>query len=40
MDKESTNLIQHFDECFNYIEEAKRSGGGVLVHCFVGKSRR
>ncbi|KAK9933482.1 hypothetical protein M0R45_020679 [Rubus argutus] len=39
MDKESTNLIQHFDECFNYIEEAKRSGGDVLVHCFVGKSR-
>ncbi|KAL6188717.1 hypothetical protein ACLB2K_040108 [Fragaria x ananassa] len=37
-DKESTDLKQHFDECFNFIEEAKRSGG-VLVHCFVGKSR-
>ncbi|XP_050368977.1 dual specificity protein phosphatase 1-like [Argentina anserina] len=31
-------LKQQFDECFNYIEEAKRSGS-VLVHCFVGKSR-
>ncbi|KAM5569281.1 dual specificity protein phosphatase 1-like [Rosa sericea] len=38
VDKESTDLKQHFDECFNYIEEGKRSGG-VLVHCFVGKSR-
>ncbi|KDP40107.1 hypothetical protein JCGZ_02105 [Jatropha curcas] len=38
-DKEDTNLIQYFDECFNFIEEAKRQGGGVLVHCFVGRSR-
>ncbi|XP_040374997.1 dual specificity protein phosphatase 1 isoform X2 [Rosa chinensis] len=35
----STNIKQHFDECFDYIEEAKRSGGSVLVHCFVGRSR-
>ncbi|KAK9933480.1 hypothetical protein M0R45_020677 [Rubus argutus] len=39
MDTESTNLQQHFDECFKFIEEAKTSGGGVLVHCFVGRSR-
>ncbi|XP_061990956.1 dual specificity protein phosphatase 1B-like [Rosa rugosa] len=38
-DTECTNLRQHFDECYNYIEEAKGSGGGVLVHCFVGRSR-
>ncbi|MBA0651462.1 hypothetical protein Goklo_018786 [Gossypium klotzschianum] len=39
LDKEDTNLSQYFDECFNFIDEAKREGGGVLVHCFVGKSR-
>ncbi|KAK9931320.1 hypothetical protein M0R45_018598 [Rubus argutus] len=38
-DTKCTDLKQHFDECFNYIEEAKRCGGGVLVHCFAGMSR-
>ncbi|BBG93300.1 dual specificity protein phosphatase 1 [Prunus dulcis] len=39
-DRVSTDLKQHFDESIDYIDEAKRSGGGVLVHCFVGRSRR
>ncbi|KAJ9700229.1 hypothetical protein PVL29_005855 [Vitis rotundifolia] len=39
-DKADTNIAQHFDECFNFIDEAKRLGGGVLVHCFLGRSRR
>ncbi|GMI71773.1 dual specificity protein phosphatase 1 [Hibiscus trionum] len=39
MDKEDTDISQYFDECFNFIDEARRQGGGVLVHCFVGKSR-
>ncbi|RXH70497.1 hypothetical protein DVH24_013243 [Malus domestica] len=39
-DRVCTDLKQHFDECIDYIDEAKRSGGGVLVHCFVGRSRR
>ncbi|KAJ0093331.1 hypothetical protein Patl1_25449 [Pistacia atlantica] len=38
-DKEDTNLSQYFDECIDFIDEAKRKGGGVLVHCFVGRSR-
>ncbi|GMH20011.1 hypothetical protein Nepgr_021852 [Nepenthes gracilis] len=38
-DSEDTNLAQYFDECFNFIDEAKKMGGGVLVHCFVGRSR-
>ncbi|KAM1086862.1 hypothetical protein EV1_012484 [Malus domestica] len=38
-DRVCTDLKQHFDECINYIDEATRSGGGVLVHCFVGRSR-
>ncbi|KAF7852307.1 hypothetical protein BT93_L4601 [Corymbia citriodora subsp. variegata] len=38
-DKVDTNIRESFDECFEFIDEAKRLGGGVLVHCFVGKSR-
>ncbi|KNA22757.1 hypothetical protein SOVF_031510 isoform B [Spinacia oleracea] len=38
-DREDTDLCQYFDECIDFIEEAKRSGGGVFVHCFVGRSR-
>ncbi|KAK9137194.1 hypothetical protein Sjap_007788 [Stephania japonica] len=34
-----TDLAQYFDECFEFIEEAKRTGGAVLVHCFAGISR-
>ncbi|KAK8560803.1 hypothetical protein V6N13_026238 [Hibiscus sabdariffa] len=39
VDKEDTDISQYFDECFDFIDEARRQGGGVLVHCFVGKSR-
>ncbi|KAK7848553.1 dual specificity protein phosphatase 1 [Quercus suber] len=35
-DREDTDIKQYFDECFNFIDEAKRLGGGVLVHCLVG----
>ncbi|XP_061345511.1 dual specificity protein phosphatase 1-like isoform X2 [Gastrolobium bilobum] len=38
-DREDVNLKQHFSECFDFINEAKRRGGGVLVHCFAGRSR-
>ncbi|XP_050240434.1 dual specificity protein phosphatase 1 [Quercus robur] len=38
-DREDTDIKQYFDECFNFIDEAKRLGGGVLVHCLVGRSR-
>ncbi|KAH7857025.1 hypothetical protein Vadar_008156 [Vaccinium darrowii] len=38
-DREDVNIENYFDECFTFIDEAKRTGGGVLVHCFVGKSR-
>ncbi|XP_010532705.1 PREDICTED: dual specificity protein phosphatase 1 isoform X1 [Tarenaya hassleriana] len=39
VDKEDTNLAQYFDDCAGFIDEAKKQGGGVLVHCFVGRSR-
>ncbi|PWA38896.1 dual specificity protein phosphatase 1 [Artemisia annua] len=37
-DREEVNIAQFFDECFNFINEGKQMGG-VLVHCFVGRSR-
>lgn len=38
-DKQDADIKQYFDDCINFIDEAKRTGGGVLVHCVVGKSR-
>ncbi|KAJ4956508.1 hypothetical protein NE237_013291 [Protea cynaroides] len=38
-DREDTDIAQYFDECLDFIDEAKGLGGGVLVHCFVGRSR-
>ncbi|XP_059650015.1 dual specificity protein phosphatase 1-like [Cornus florida] len=39
LDREDIHIAQYFNECVEFIEEAKRTGGGVLVHCFVGRSR-
>ncbi|KAI5065217.1 hypothetical protein GOP47_0019912 [Adiantum capillus-veneris] len=38
-DSADVDLGEHFDECFAFIDEARQSGGSVLVHCFAGKSR-
>jgi len=37
-DKPTTRITEQFDECFEFMEEGLREGG-VLVHCFQGKSR-
>ncbi|KAK8968724.1 Dual specificity protein phosphatase 1 [Platanthera guangdongensis] len=39
-DTPDANLKDHFNECFDFIDEARQGGGGVLVHCFAGRSRR
>ncbi|KAL5537454.1 hypothetical protein UlMin_045610 [Ulmus minor] len=39
VDKEDTNLRQYFEECFEFIDEGKRAGGCVFVHCFIRRSR-
>ncbi len=38
-DDPNENLLQHFAECNTFIDEALRGGGGVFVHCAMGKSR-
>ncbi|WOK96821.1 hypothetical protein Cni_G05529 [Canna indica] len=38
-DTPGTELDKYFDECFSFIDEARSSGAGVLVHCFAGMSR-
>lgn len=40
-DRGSFNISEYFEECFEFIDKAKReTGGGVLVHCYQGRSRR
>ncbi|CAN8269612.1 unnamed protein product [Cochlearia groenlandica] len=39
VDRYETDLRVYFDECFSFMDEAIESGGGVLVHCFMGVSR-
>jgi dual specificity phosphatase 12 len=38
-DTETTNIIEHFVPCSNFIAKARVQGAGVLVHCQAGMSR-
>lgn len=38
-DDPNENLLQHFEEANGFIEKALSGGGGVFVHCAMGKSR-
>jgi dual specificity phosphatase 12 len=38
-DDPNENMLQHFPESNKFIEDALSSGGGVFVHCAMGKSR-
>lgn len=38
-DDPNENLLQHFGQTNDFIDEALRGGGGVFVHCAMGKSR-
>lgn len=38
-DSEEADLAQYFDQFNNFIDIAVTSGGKILVHCLMGKSR-
>ncbi|KAF2678819.1 phosphatases II [Lentithecium fluviatile CBS 122367] len=38
-DDPNVDLLQRFNEAVSYIDEALKGGGGVFVHCAMGKSR-
>jgi len=38
-DDDLFNLLEHFDEVFEFIDEAHKKEGVVLVHCMAGVSR-
>ena len=38
-DSPEAELSTHFDAAFAFMQEAIAGGGGVLVHCFAGRSR-
>ncbi|KAK3703930.1 hypothetical protein LTR37_014148 [Vermiconidia calcicola] len=38
-DDPNENLLQHFNECVEFVQQGLDSGGGVFVHCAMGKSR-
>lgn len=38
-DDPNENLLQHFEQMASFIDGALESGGGVFVHCAMGKSR-
>ncbi|KAL4798864.1 protein-tyrosine phosphatase-like protein [Aspergillus venezuelensis] len=38
-DLEDENLLEHFSSAIKFIQSALDSGGSVLVHCAMGKSR-
>jgi len=38
-DDEDEDVVAAFDDAFAFIEDAKKNGGAVLVHCVAGMSR-
>ena len=38
-DTPETDITASFNTCFSFIDEARRAGGCVLVHCMAGVSR-
>ena len=39
LDNEKSDIKQHFDESYKFIDEAIKNNGNVLIHCHAGISR-
>ena len=33
------DIMQHFDDVYSFVEDARKSGGKALVHCIMGVNR-
>jgi hypothetical protein len=40
LDIHSQNLLDHLEDCLDFIDSGRNNGGVVLVHCLAGVSRR
>lgn len=38
-DDPAYNMMQHFDRAYEFIEDARKRGGKVLIHCLMGINR-
>ncbi|KAH7343496.1 protein-tyrosine phosphatase-like protein [Rhizoctonia solani] len=38
-DGPKSDLLSHLDECVQFVQDARREGGMVVVHCLAGLSR-
>jgi hypothetical protein len=38
-DDDDYNILQHFNAVYDFIEEARQTGGKVLIHCIMGINR-
>jgi len=39
VDLPDQDLMTYFEECFEFIDQAKSNNGKILIHCFAGRSR-
>jgi hypothetical protein len=39
LDFEHEDLLSHFEDCFDFVDEVVEQGGKVLIHCAAGVSR-
>ena len=39
LDTVDYNMMQHFEDAYDFMEDARKTGGKVLVHCVMGINR-